>query len=208
MNAMRSALLTLFLLAACGSAPPDDGPRLPKGIKEQEEGLAVDRKTVKPTDKRTYKVSEADARDFKAIWELFRNRSLDWPRQRDRFVRRGPGAGYLVAGHLLRYYMKVNLQRERAQKDFIRARNEIIALGAPCVSALVDLMILDSIKLPEGERYYTDDITRRDCIYMLGKIGEPSVDQLLVVLKRKDVGPKGRVFRICVAGAACQQKSQ
>ncbi len=194
MTPMRSALLTLALIAACGSAPRDKDAPLPGEIKKQEESLAVDRKTLKPTDRSTYTVSEADARDFNVIWELFRNRSPDWPRQRDRFVKRGPGAGYLVAGHLLRYYMQANLRRERAQRDFIRARNEIIALGAPCVPALVDLMILDSIKLPEGERYYTDDITRRDCIHMLGEIGEPSVDQLFVVLKRKDLGPKGRRF--------------
>ena len=54
---------------------------------------------------------------------------------------------------------------------------------------------------------YTDDITRRDCIYMLGKIGEPSVDQLLVVLKRKDVGPKGRRFVALALGETRSPRS-
>jgi HEAT repeat protein len=88
--------------------------------------------------------------------------------------------------------MEVNRERSMRAKELVAVKNEIVAVGAPCAPFLVDLMVLDRIKLQSGQYFVTDDITRQDCMDMLERMGSDSVPYLLRVLERKDLGVKGR----------------
>jgi hypothetical protein len=207
---MRALLLPcLLLLAACattsdktqegGSAKASDAKKEGK----DPEGLFVDRPTEsfsKSDERPIPKANAEEIADFNRIWELFRKDDPSWPLERDRFKRRSDAAGYLLAGHLIRFYMIANTQRDTAAKSLVRAKNEIVAVGEPCAPALVDLMILDRIPMADGRHYVPDDITRQDCIDMLERMGPQSVPDLLRALSRKDLGAKARRFLALALG--------
>jgi len=175
------------LAVACGST----GSNGPSG--KDPDGLEVRRDTVKVTDaKRDFVVTEEEKADFARIWELYRKKDPRWPRERDRFARRSEGSATYMAGIFLRYYMEVNRERALRPKELVGVKNEIVAVGAPCAPFLVDLMVLDRIKMQDGQYFLTDDITRQDCMDMLERMGSGSVPDLLNVLQRKDLGVKGR----------------
>jgi HEAT repeat protein len=132
--------------------------------------------------------------EFNRIWELFRKDDPSWARERDRFKRKSDAAAYLLAGHMFRYYMQVNMQRDRAGKAVARAKDELVAVGAPAAPALIDLMILDQIEMKDGRHFIPDDITRQDCIDVLERMGAQAVPELLKALSRKDLGIKSRRF--------------
>jgi len=163
-------------------------------VEKDPEGLEVERKAEKPTvvadagDKPT----EAEIKQFQTIWELYRKRDPRWAIERDRFKARSPGAAELMAVTFLKYYMEVNAQRAERSRELVGIKNEIVAIGAPCAPFLVDIMVLDQIKRQDGKYFRTDDITRQDCEEMLKRMGGQSVPYLLNVLKRKDLGEKGR----------------
>ncbi|MEE8107403.1 MAG: HEAT repeat domain-containing protein [Planctomycetota bacterium] len=200
---MRTICAVLLALVGCSSTP-DGEPDLPDRIKEQEKGLTQERSATKTTRSREIRITEADRRDVAAIWELYRKNAPSWPRQRDSFAKRSPGAGLLLFGELMRYYMQINARRAKNGRELAGVQKNIIAVGShvsePILQPLVDLMILDSIQSKGLEsatgtgRFITDDVTRQDCIYMLGQIGEPSVPYLLKALERDDLGPKARRF--------------
>ncbi len=197
---MRRALLLLVAAAACSSAPRDEASPVPPRVKEQEKELAVERGTRKFSDVRPVaQASDEDRREFERIWTLYRDASPRWPAERDRFLRRGEACGYLLAAFLLRTYHAVNQERERYARELVRVRDEIIAVGAPCAPFLVDWMILDAIRVPPPDRkkgeekvFLTDDITRQDCVAMLGGMRGAAIPDLLRALTRKDLGPKAR----------------
>ncbi|MGQ0612500.1 MAG: HEAT repeat domain-containing protein [Planctomycetaceae bacterium] len=196
---MQRALLLLLTAAACSSAPRDEASPVPPRVKDQEKVLAVERGTRRFSDVRPVaQASEEDRREFERVWTLFHDRSPRWPAERDRFLRRGEACGYLLAAFLLRTYHAVNQERERYARDLLRVRDEIIAVGQPCAPFLVDWMILDEIRVPSPDRkgeartFLTDDITRQDCVAMLGGMRGAAIPDLLRALARKDLGPKAR----------------
>ncbi|MFI5402241.1 MAG: HEAT repeat domain-containing protein [Planctomycetota bacterium] len=157
------------------------------------EGLFVDRKTETYGDTRPVpKANDEELAEFNRIWELFRKDDPAWPRERDRFKRKSDAAGYLLAGHMIRYYMQVNVQRDGAAKAMVRAKDEVVAVGAPCAPALVDLMILDRIPMKDGRHFVPDDLTRQECLEMLERMGSQAAPELLRALSRKDLGVKQR----------------
>jgi len=200
---MRTICVVLVALVGCSSTPSGE-PDLPDRIKEQEKGLTQERSATKTTRTKEIRISDADRRDIAVIWELYRRDAPNWPTQRDAFARRSPGAGFLIFAELMRYYMQINSQRAKNGRDLAAVQKNIIAVGRhvkePILQPLVDLMILDSIQSKGMEsatgtaRFLTDDVTRQDCIYMLGQIGEPSVAYLLKALEREDLGAKARRF--------------
>jgi len=183
-------LFTILLLmgaAACSSAPQQG----PKG--DDPEGLEIKRSAVKVTDsKKDFVVTAQEREDFARIWELYRKKDPRWPRERDRFKQRSEGAATYMTGIFLRYYMEVNRERSMRPKELVAVKDEIVAIGAPCAPFLVDLMVLDRIKLQDGQYFLTDDITRQDCMDMLERMRGDAVPDLLRVLDRKDLGEKGR----------------
>ena len=205
MDAMRRLLPTFFLCAACatsssdGSKPPAESGDAPS---RREDDVAVERTASEFGDQRTVpRATDAEIREFHRIWALFRSNDRGWPLERDRFVRRSDAAAYLLAGYVLAYYTNANIVRERAPKHLVRAKNEIVAVGEPCVPVLIDMMVLDKIPLTGGAgrkgakepRSWTpDDITRQDCLDMLERIGPKAVPALLQAVRRKDLGVKGR----------------
>ncbi|MHC4549102.1 MAG: HEAT repeat domain-containing protein [Planctomycetota bacterium] len=199
---MRVLLLGLLLPAACGTMATEPKEDARSAREPGDDEIFVERKASEFGDRRTVpKPTDDEVRDFERVWELFRQGDLRWPVERDRFKRRSDAAGYVLAGHLLRYYMRANVLRERAARDVVRAKDEIVAVGAPCVPALIDMMVLDRIRLtagrstqdPQKARYWIpDDITRKDCLDMLERIGSQAVPGLLATLERPELGVKGR----------------
>jgi hypothetical protein len=90
--------------------------------------------------------------------------------------------------------MQVNVQRDRAGKAVVRAKDELVAIGTPCVPTLIDMMILDRIEMKDGRHFIPDDITRQDCLEMLERMGAQGVPEMLKALGRKDLGIKSRRF--------------
>jgi hypothetical protein len=198
---ISSRLMPLLLAAACAS----DGARAPEPARAAPEddphGIFIERGGSSYTDTRPVpKATDEEIREFNRIWELFRRNDGAWPRERDRFKRRSDAAGYLLAGHLFRFYMQANLQRQTSGKALLRAKDEMVAVGAPCAPALVDLMVLDEVPLPDGRRFVTDDLTRQDCLDMLERMGSQAAPEVLRVLERKDQGVKARRYLALAAG--------
>ncbi len=201
---MRALPLWALLLAACATtsektsdeksaARPSTPAKAAKPAAVEREGVFVDRNTEAHGDTRPVpKATDQEIAEFNRIWELFRKDDPGWPRERDRFKRKSDAAGYLLAGHMIRYYMQVNLQRDRAAKAVVRAKDEMVAIGAPCVPVLIDLMILDRIEMKDGRHFIPDDITRQDCVEMLERMGSQAAPELLRALARPDVGIKSR----------------
>jgi hypothetical protein len=203
MVAMRPLLLACCLCAACGTSPrSDDGKTSAAAEKSGAGDVAIERTASEFGDRRTVpRATDAEIKDFHRIWELFARNDKRWPLERDRFRRRSDAAAYLLGGYVLAYYMNSNIARERAPKDVVRAKNEVVAVGEPCVPLLIDMMVLDKIPLARGRstkdakkaKYWIpDDITRQDCLDMLERIGTPAVTPLLKTMGRKDLGVKGR----------------
>jgi len=211
-GAMRLPLLVCLLFAAAcasgGKQQRDDSRSRAEssstgegGVTAEQEGVFIARGTDEVSDTRPVpKMTAEEVREFNRIWELFRRDDAAWPRERDRFKRRSDAAGYALAGHLLRFYMQANVRRETSAKALVRAKDEIVAVGAPCVPPLIDLMILDRIPLREDTYFIPDDLTRQDCLEMLERIGSSAAPELLRVLKRKDLGIKARRFLALALG--------
>jgi hypothetical protein len=208
---MRVPLLPwLLLCAACATTSDqkkDEGGAArasssaaakPEGEKE---GIFVERETEGYGDTRPVpKANDEEIAEFNRIWELFRRNDAAWPRERDRFKRRGDAAGYLLAGHLIRFYMQANMARESSTKALLRAKDEIVAVGAPCAPTLIDLMVLDQIPIADGRPFFPDDLTRQDALDMLERMGPQGVPDMLRALSRKDLGIKGRRFLALALG--------
>jgi hypothetical protein len=151
-------------------------------------------------DKPVPKPTAAEVREFNRIWELYRKNDRRWPLERDRYKIRSEAAGYVLAGHMLNHYMVVNSHRDRAGKQLVGVKNEIVAIGKPCVPFLVNLMVLDRVPTPDGQQFVIDDLTRQDCIDMLERIGSAAVPDLLRAIKREDLGVKGRRLAVLALG--------
>ena len=74
----------------------------------------------------------------------------------------------------------------------VRVKREIVEVGPVGAPALVDLMILDRIRMRDDQWFHPDDITRSDCREMLEGMGAGATPHLMKALKRKDVGIKAR----------------
>jgi hypothetical protein len=199
---MRLTGLLLLLLAACSGPsatrePEKSGSKkpepLPEIIKEQEKGLAEERDTADLTDKRAVpQIQPGDAEELKRVWELYRRGDPRWTLERDRYTSRGEGAAYLLSAQLLRLYMRVNAERARYPKQLVAVKREIVEVGPVGAPALVDLMILDKIRMRDDNWFWPDDITRKDCQEMLEEMGAGATPDLMRAVKRKDLGIKGR----------------
>jgi len=201
---MRALPLWALLLAACATtsektkdeksaAQTSAAAKGGKPAQAEREGVFVDRSTESHGDTRPVpKATDEEIAEFNRIWELFRRNDAGWARERDRYKRRSDAAGYLLAGHMIRFYMQANMQRDTAAKAVTRAKDEIVAVGAPCAPALIDLMILDRIPMKDGRHFIPDDITRQDCLDMLERMGSPAAPELLRALARPDLGIKSR----------------
>jgi len=204
---MRVPLLPCLLLCAACATTSDktkekSGAAASSGSdKADPEGIFVARTTDSYGDSRPIpKANDEEIAEFNRIWDLFRRNDPSWPLERDRFKVRGDAAAYLLAGHLIRYYMLANVQRETAAKALVRAKSEVVAVGAPCAPALIDLMILDRIQLPDDKHFIPDDLTRQDCLEMLERMGPQAAPDLLRALSRKDLGVKARRFLALALG--------
>jgi len=187
-----AAVGAVVLGCSSTSGGGSSSPR-PKDDPEAEKEIFVERAAEEVgEDKPVPKPTRSDLEEFKRIWELYRTGDPRWPVARDRYKRRGDAAAYILAGHLIRYYMQVNARRERAAKQLTSVKSEIVAVGAPCAPFLVNLMVLDRVPLRDGQFFYTDDLTRQDCLDMLERMGAPAVPELLRAAGRDDLGPKGR----------------
>jgi hypothetical protein len=195
----------LLLLAACATTSDktkDDGAASrssasksspAKSQEAEKEGIFVERETEGYSDTRPVpKANDEEIAEFNRIWELFRKDDPAWPRERDRFKRRSDAAAYLLAGHMVRFYMQANLFRESSVKSLLRAKEEVVAVGGPCAPVLIDLVVLDRIPMADGRHFITDDLTRQDAMEMLERMGPQAVPELLKALERKDLSPKGR----------------
>ena len=200
MAAMRHLLLACSLLAACATSPQPKDQKAPDQAKAAaQDDVANERKASEFGDKRKVpRATDAEIKEFNRIWELFRRNDTRWPLERDRFKRRSDAAAYLLAGYVLGYYMNANIARELVPRDVVRAKNEVVAVGEPCVPLLIDMMVLDKIPVAKGggakkaQHWIPDDITRQDCLDMLERIGRPAVPALLQTVRRKDLGVKGK----------------
>ena len=209
---MRFLPLWVLLCAACAttSDKTGDGGKAQasaepaatgKPAPAEREGVFVDRTTESYGDTRPVpKATDAEIEEFNRIWELFRKDDRSWPLERDRFKRKSDAAGYLLAGHLIRYYMQANVRRDTAAKALVRAKDEIVAVGAPCAPTLIDLMILDQIPMKDGRHFIPDDLTRQDCLEMLERMGAQATPEMLRALSRKDLGIKSRRFLALALG--------
>jgi hypothetical protein len=189
----KTALLPslLVLLAACATTPAEGTPPRkdapPKGKASAKGPFSDDRPPPVANDE--------EIRDFNRVWELYRASDRRWPAERDRLRARSEACGYLLAAHMLRFYQQLNTTRDKNALRLRDVMREVIAIGEPCVPYLVDWMVLDQIPVegPEGPATYTaDDLTRKDCLYMLEGIGKPATPHLLRALERKDLGERGR----------------
>ncbi|MFI5403725.1 MAG: HEAT repeat domain-containing protein [Planctomycetota bacterium] len=202
---MRAPLpVWILLVAACATtsektkdeasaARPSAAAKTEKPAQAEREGVFVDRTTESHGDTRPVpKATDEEIAEFNRIWELFRRNDPGWSRERDRYKRKSDAASYLLAGHLIRFYMQANMQRDTAAKAVTRAKDEIVAVGAPCAPALIDLMILDRIPMKDGRHFIPDDITRQDCLDMLERMGSQAAPELLRALTRPDLGIKSR----------------
>jgi hypothetical protein len=199
MGAMRRLVAVLGLLAACGTTGSQDSGSsgsnqpLPDHIKEQEKGLTIERgKGEIKRDKPIPKPSEEEKADFERIWQYFLKNDPRWPLERDRFKQRSEAASYVLTAELLRRYMDVNAARERAGREVVRVKDEIVALGAPAAPYLVRIVVLDTIPMGDGKRFLTDDLTRQDCMDMLERMGTRAVPALLDAFDREDLNAKSR----------------
>ena len=183
-----SLIFALVIPIACGSTSAET-----EG--DDKKGVEVDRKTEKHTEREVALPKPDEVKEFQRVWEFYRKGDPRWPRERNRFKARSPGAANLIATYFLKYYMEVNAQRDRRGKELVKVKNEIVEIGAPCAPYLVDLIVLDRIKRADGQYFIIDDLTRQDCIDMLERMGGQAVPYLLKVYERKDVGVKGR--RLC-----------
>lgn len=213
-SAVRTRALGLLLVGACATTSDqtrDDDKASPSSASKsssakprevEKEGVFLDRDTEGYGDTRPVpKANDEEIAEFNRIWELFRRNDAAWPRERDRFKRRGDAAAYLLAGHLIRFYMQANMvSRESSAKALVRAKNEIVAVGAACAPTLIDLMVLDSIPIADGRPFYPDDLTRQDALDMLERMGPQAVPDLLKALARKDLGIKARRFLALTLG--------
>ena len=182
----------LAALLLAGVAAAQDG---------KNDKLEIDRKADKVEgDKKIPSATKEERRDFVRIWELYRKNDRRWPLERDRFKTRSEGAGYLLAGHIMKYYMQVNAVRTKAGKRLLAVKNEVVAVGKPCVPALVNLMALDRIAVGGGRWFTPDDITRRDCMDMIERIGRVATPDLLKALKNKKLSVKGRRLTVLALG--------
>jgi hypothetical protein len=198
---MRTIVLLCAVFCAACSTPPDKKGAEPSSARATKKTASTKRTTTRAgngeeklvTENRPVpRASDAEIRDFQRIWELYRRSDRRWPLERDRFKVRSEAAGYLLAGHLLRHYMTVNAQRDRSGRQLVAVKDEIVAVGEPCVAPLVNLMVLERVRA-DGDNYFViDDLTRQDCIDMLERIGAASVPELIRTVKRMDVGEKGR----------------
>jgi len=190
----RFPLLGLLLLAACATtSDKTNGSTSAAAAEKRSDGTRAAVGTEGYGDTRPVpKATDEEIAEFNRIWELFRKNSPSWPLERDRFKRRGDAAGYLLAGYMIRFYMQANMARDSSAKALARAKSEIVAIGAPCAPALVELMVLDKIPMADGRHFLPDDITRQDALEMLERMGSQSVPDLLKTLSRKDLGVKGR----------------
>lgn len=194
---MRAALLLVLTACACASSAPDRKDReqtsAAAGQAPAKDDIFIERDTAKVDDQRPVpKASAAEIEDFKRVWELYRTGDPRWPLERDRFKARSEAASYLLAGHLLRHYMQINALRSQAREPLVRVQEEIVQLGAPCAPYLINLVVLDRIPLGKDQYFVPDDITRRDCIVMLQRMGPQATPDLLKTLARPDIGVKGR----------------
>jgi len=199
---MQRLLPILLLLAACESTPKqEESEPLPDHIKEQEKGIAVERKTTKFDDReKVPEATEAEQSEFRRVWGYFAKNDPRWPLERDRFKRQSDAAAYMLTTAMMAYYMQLNFVRAKAARQLVNVKAEIVALGSPAAPYLVDLMIMDRIpfagKDKQGKKktlyFQPDDITRGDCDDMLTRMRGEAVPALLAALKRKDLGVKSR----------------
>jgi len=210
MSRMRRVLALAVAAAACSSTPKSgaDSRPVPAEIREQEKGLAIERGAERFTDTRPPpRPSDADLKEFDRVWALYRAQSPRWPDERARYQRRNEACAYVLSMFLLAHYHRVNLDRAGHAAELRRVCDEIVAVGSPCAPFLVDWMILDEIRVPslekktEGKAFLTDDITRQDCLVMLGRMGAQATPDLLRALGRKDLGPKARRHLALALGA-------
>lgn len=189
----KTALLPslVALLAACATTPAEGAPPKkdapPRG-KTAGGGLFSD-------DRPPPVANDDEIRNFNRVWELYRASDRRWPAERDRLKARSEACGYLLAAHMLRFYQQLNTTRDKNALRVRDAMREVIAIGEPCAPYLVDWMVLDRIPVegPDGPAFYTaDDLTRKDCLYMLEGIGKPATPHLLRALERKEAGERGR----------------
>ena len=107
----------------------------------------------------------------------------------------------------MRFYMQVNVRRDRAGKQLVSVKNEIVEVGEPCAPTLVDMMILDRIRMKNGEYFRVDDLTRQDCSDMLERIGPSSVPHLLRALRRENLRAKGRRLTLLTLGGTKDRRA-
>ena len=149
---------------------------MPERVKEQEKDIAIKRETKSFTDEKPLpKPSSAEVKDFARIWEYYRRNDPRWPIERDRFKRRSDAAGDALAGHLLRHYINVNKVRDKAGRELVRVKNELVEVGQPVAPFLVEMMVLDEIETKDGHMWRVDDITRKDCLDICPAAEEPPV---------------------------------
>lgn len=191
----------VFALGACSSsssATKNQEQETKNQVKRDADTFTDDKPIPKPT--------KAEIAEFKRIWAHFDTGDPRWPLERDRFKGRSDAAGYLLARGVLWYYMRLNAVRDRAGRQLVKAKNEIVAVGRPCAPYLVDMMILDTIKLRDRV-FLTDDITRQDCMDMLERMDRQSTSYLLRALKRKDLGAKARRYIALTLGGTSDPRA-
>ena len=205
---MRFLPLLLFVFA-CGTTKGTTRETAPKNKTAKRAGKSKKREKpgAFPDSRAVPKPTEREVRDFDRIWELVRRDDRRWPRERDRFRQRSDAAGYLIAGHLMRFYMQVNARRDRAAKQLVRVKNEIVEVGEPCAPALASMMVLDRIPMRGGGYFRMDDLTRQDCSDMLERIGRPAVPHLLRALQRGDLSVKGRRLTLLTLGGTRDRRA-
>ena len=150
-----SLIFALVIPMACGSTAtaPDDGDK---------EGIEVDRKTEKHTEREVALPKPDEVKEFQRVWEFYKKDDPRWPRERNRFKARSAGAANILAAYFLKYYMEVNAQRDKRGKELVKVKNEVVEIGAPCAPFLVDLIVLDRIKRGDDQYFIIDDLTRHN----------------------------------------------
>ena len=152
------------------------------------------------------KATEAEQKEFEAVWALYRNRDPGWPAARDAFAAKNDACAYLIAGHLIRHYYRISthqvgIRMAAYPKQMRLIQAELVAVGEPCVPFLVNMMVLNEIPAgPKQEPFRPDDIMRRECMAVLGRIGTPAIKPLRSAYARKDLTPKARRFVLSALG--------